>query len=331
VIIIDTALILGAGFSWVAGLPLANQLFDGEVLITSRRSEENFEEVINSWNDWKKGNPFKGAEQFISEVYLSPMSQIISWTLLVEYLTARLATPLKHDRGAYELRYAGRITRPINNPIYDYFWDILLNKFNLEAVITFNYDLIVERGLRHRQMKRKNRPGVYYGGIPLPQILKGAALPFTIFKPGTYEELTGSIPLFKLHGSLNWGQENGNLVLYQDLRAAFRRKGKAQIIPPVEEKEIPKWLFRIWESAKEVLSQAQVWFICGYSLPEYDKAVRRLFLDAVSRGKPKEILISDPAAEVLAKRWKSISPNSEIKLLPGLPDVLKCLNAMAEL
>ena len=45
---------------------------------------------------------------------------------------------------------------------------------DLQAVITFNYDLLIERGLRHLQMRR-GRPGIYYGGFPRPQVLKGLA------------------------------------------------------------------------------------------------------------------------------------------------------------
>lgn len=321
-IIINTTLILGAGFSSIAGLPLTNQLFEGEVFTASKRSEIDFEEVIRCWNDWKSKNPLLSAEQFLTEIYFSPMTMLISWTSVVEYLTARLATPLKYDRGAFNPRYAGRITKPLNIETYEKFWDAILSQFNLQSIITLNYDLLVERGLRHRQMIRKNRPGIFYGGILLPQVLKGSALPFNSISSGKYEELTGRIPLYKLHGSLNWGKENGKLVLYQDQRPAFRRKGIAQIIPPIEKKETPIWLSKIWESAEEALSKSEIWFICGYSLPEYDLGIRELFISAASRGNLKRIILSNPEAQLLANLWKSISPNSEINLLPGLPDAI---------
>jgi hypothetical protein len=86
-------------------------------------------------------------------------------------------------------------------------------------------------------MRRSNRPGIYYGGLGRPQVLKGTALPFSAGKSDRFIELEGTIPLYKLHGSLNWGLEAGALRLYQDLRPAFRHGGDAQIVPPVVERK----------------------------------------------------------------------------------------------
>jgi hypothetical protein len=54
--------------------------------------------------------------------------------------------------------------------------------------------------------------------------------------------MTGSVPIYKLHGSLNWSLEGKVLVLYQDMRAAYRARGNAAIIPPTPEKPVPSWL-----------------------------------------------------------------------------------------
>ena len=39
--------------------------------------------------------------------------------------------------------------------------------------MTTNYDILIERELRHKGMRRVFGPGFYYGGIPKPQLLRG--------------------------------------------------------------------------------------------------------------------------------------------------------------
>ena len=64
-----TALILGAGFSHVAGLPLAKDLFDSEFLIPSRAANRRYEAVLREWRAWKLTHPAQGPELFLSELY----------------------------------------------------------------------------------------------------------------------------------------------------------------------------------------------------------------------------------------------------------------------
>jgi hypothetical protein len=66
--------------------------------------------------------------------------------------------------------------------------------------------------------------------------------------------MTGSVPIFKLHGSLNWSLEGGKVIMYQDARAAFRKGGNAAIVPPVPEKSIPLWLKEVWEESNVALN-----------------------------------------------------------------------------
>jgi hypothetical protein len=67
-------------------------------------------------------------------------------------------------------------------PEHNAFWELVLSHFALSAVVTTNYDLLAERGLRHRPMQRPKRPGIHYGGLIRPKILKGTALPFSVIK-----------------------------------------------------------------------------------------------------------------------------------------------------
>jgi hypothetical protein len=321
----STTLILGAGFSFVAGLPLAKDLFNCEFFVPSKAAERRYEAVLQSWREWRSRRPDQGPEQFLTEIYQSPKIGPVPWSWATEMVAAILATPLPHDRGPYQLRYANRITRPVNVPRHDAFWGVLLSNFQISAVVTTNYDLLIERGLRHRPTQRPRRPGFYYGGLRRPQILKGTALPFSVAKAERQIELIGSIPLYKLHGSLNWGLSHGLLSLYQDNRPAFRHGGDTQIIPPIFEKEAPSWLRNVWDEAKHALASCSTWIVCGYSLPVYDHLVIQLFADAAERRQLNEIIILDPNSQNLEERWKGIAPNTAIRTLPGIPEGLSHL------
>jgi SIR2-like domain len=186
-------------------------------------------------------------------------------------------------------------------------------------VITTNYDILVERVLRHRTMRRPSSPGCFYGGLARPQILRGAAQPFSRWAPEDIIEMTGTIPVFKLHGSLNWTLNGRCIVAFQDMRPAFRHGGTAAIIPPVPEKPVPPWLHEIWREAESSLRRSDVWVMCGYSMPAYDTEVLRL-LKTGGTGRPLTIFLLSPKADALQKRWTGLLPEASIICLPGLPE-----------
>src|ERR1019366_6191134 len=175
----------------------------------------------------------------------------------VELIGAALATPLSSDTTTKNFRYGARVTFPFLCTSHSAFWCEITRKASHAAALTTNYDILIERGLRHKRMRRVFGPGFYYGGIPKPQLLQGTFLPWADY--GSHLELEGAIPLYKLHGSLNWSRATEGLELFQDLRPAFRGGGDAAIIPPVPEKEIPAWLQPVWDSAEEELGALSSW------------------------------------------------------------------------
>jgi hypothetical protein len=126
------------------------------------------------------------------------------------------------------------------------------------------------------------------------------------------------VPLMKVHGSLNWIVRVGEISIYQDARAAFRRGGDAAIVPPMPEKEIPTWLHPVWTEAERYLAHADCWVVCGYSLPQYDMAMREM-LSRAAVGKRKTLFLLDPVSEQLRPRWQEVAPQAEIGCLLGLP------------
>jgi hypothetical protein len=136
--------------------------------------------------------------------------------------------------------------------------------------------------------------------------------------------MTGTIPVYKLHGSLNWSLTDGAIVAYQDMRPAFRHGGNAAIVPPIPEKGIPPWLAAVWREAAQALRQSAVWVVCGYSAPDYDIEVLRLLREAGAH-RPLRVLLSSPDSDDRVAHWKKIVPDADVIPLPGLPSGIRVI------
>jgi len=317
---VKTACIVGAGYSYVVGLPLARDLLISSVAATSDGAATRFYAVRQDYLRWQDENPARNPEVYLLDLYnniLVRPSPPFSWA--VELIAASLATPRGTDARSTNPRHGVRILNPSHCTERTAFWRTVLNLFGSTAAITTNYDLLIERSLRHRPMKRGFGTDCYYGGLLRPQILKGSALPFTVHEPRRcWVELSGSTPVYKLHGSLNWACGKVQLELYQDLRPAFRKGGDAAIVPPFPEKKVPSWFQSVWDEAETELADATFWIVCGYSLPNYDLAIRSMLRRAADTHE-KHIFLLDPRSEVIFESYKSMAPDAEIHSLPGLP------------
>jgi len=320
------SVILGAGFSHAAGLPLAGQLFDSDVLVTSRTMERRFESVWAGWRNYRDTHSSAFPELFLQELYAAAQDPVgllgadSLWRSAIALVAAALATPQGDDMpGVRNPRYAGRVTIPVRSAVHTGFWNAIIASVSLRSVVTLNYDILAERGLRHRRMKVKPRPGFYYGGFAQPQNLKGLAQPWSVHDPQRVVTLTGSVPLFKLHGSLSWADEGEGLVMYQDQRPALRSLGSPLVVPPIAEKERPMWLAPVWEGAASALSESDVWIVCGYSLPAYDREVNALLASCTADG-PRRVLLLDPYADALLPRWQAVAPRATVTPLQGIPE-----------
>lgn len=312
------AVILGAGWSRVAGLPLAKELMSARYLVLSMAAEDRLVQVRRRWESWRVDNP-GDPEVFFGEAYNSAVSGI-PWGWVVEYVRTVLAVPPNWS-GAHNPRYADSLMLVTHCPAQVEFFRAITARFNLKAVITTNYDLLAERSLRCRPMKRYGR-GFHYGGLPFPQVAYGNGLPFSRETRVRTLDICGGIPLYKLHGSLNWVLEGTRIRITQDSRPALRAKAVSAIVPPTPEKQVPMWLGPVWSGAGEALSSADWWVVCGYSLPDYDLEIRNLLGRAASAHATTGVLLIDPSSQSIAERWKNVAPNAQIRHLPGLPDAL---------
>lgn len=73
----------------------------------------------------------------------------------------------------------------------------------------------------------------------------------------------------------------------------------------------------VWEQAFATLVNVDVWIVVGYSMPEYDTEVRRLFSAADHR---QHVIIYDPSAERVASAFSAVSPMASFEFHPGLAE-----------
>jgi hypothetical protein len=317
---------LGAGYSFIAGVPLARDLLrPNYVLGLSEGSRKRFAAVREHYENWQQHHPADYPEQYLGGLYSGLLKDAPPWNWAVEYVCAVIASagspPASLNRNP---RYSNRLNRPSKYTVYRRFWSVVLSKAEELAILTTNYDILIEQTLRHRPMQRPPSPGCFYGGLPRPQQLKGAAQPFSRWSPERFIEMTGRVPVYKLHGSLNWSLTGETLVMYQDMRAAYRSGGNAAIIPPIAEKSVPNWLQPVWYEAEAALRNSGVWVICGYSAPVYDTEVLQL-LKKGAAGRSLRIFLLSPDSDFLRVRWNNLNPEADIVPLPGLPEGIQAL------
>jgi hypothetical protein len=317
-----TALFLGAGFSYAAGMPLTNDLLCGDTYATSKAAVEEWNALLDDYGRWSANNPLRGVEEYLAELYsLEVGNRAHLWPIAVRLIAATLGAERHGEAVAGRARYASMITRSYRDQTHRAFWDVVLHRFNVSGVVTTNYDVLIERSLRHRPMKY--RPGFHYGGFPVPLEAIGWVNPY---RPSWDRERTvirGHIPLFKLHGSVNWFVEYGHIEVYSDTRPSFRLKKVCSIVPPTPHKDIPRWLKPVWDGAHKCLSEVDQWIVCGYSLPEYDAMVRDLLRTSVSN--PKTVVLLDPNSGRDKERWGDLLRGVTVVPLPGLPEGITLL------
>ncbi|HSH60533.1 MAG TPA: hypothetical protein VK988_13030 [Acidimicrobiales bacterium] len=187
------------------------------------------------------------------------------------------------------------MTKPSPATLHHAFLARVLRKYELAGVVTTNYDLLAERTLRHRPMVRPPAPGFTYAGLP-EEPLQGSSA-FSVRHK--WVNLTGTVTLCKLHGSLNWVASGDGLHAYADCRPAFRSGATSYIVAPKPEKTVPARLEPIWKAAATLLASAEEWIVVGYSAPKYDTAACDLL--AAAAGASGHIRVVDRDRRVVER------------------------------
>lgn len=162
------------------------------------------------------------------------------------------------------------------------------------VIITFNYDLLVERALT------TYRPVVGFQGDGPPYVVQGTqtVYPAPSATPTSWGDeraaYDGSFQILKMHGSLNWYWAQGNeatLTRVNDdavLGQALQRKRSDLtgtrnldrfLIPPVTSKDSyynVTLVHMLWREAYEAIQRASRLTIIGYSMPAGDRIAAEL-------------------------------------------------------
>ncbi len=322
----SVALVLGAGFAVAGGLPATGGLMDGKVRLVSRQQEQRVGEVLASWDTWRRrhgddaaaflGAAYRGEVPTANEQVLP--GSALPWLWVAQYLAVRVSEHTTGTRAGSSPRHFERLTTPSDVRSHRQLLSEVCSRGRLAGVVTSNYDLLAERVLRHRRVRGRPTPGCHYGGLPGPQIAFGSATPWRQ-RDGSRNEtitLTGALPLCKLHGSLNWErqglpgvQDEGPVKLWQDLRRSYRLDAPPAIVAPIPETEPPVWLALVWRAAARTLENADEWIVVGYSLPDYDVAIRGLLSRAAHR---QRVVVRDHLAADILPRYAALLPDCEV-------------------
>ena len=303
----SVAIILGAGFSVAAGVPLANQLFERRPDMDRVIRERLVERVVSHWNRWRLRTN-RSAEEYLSELAESKLREWHDAVWFVGLTIASRMGELRSVGGRLQLTKHYLARRSV--AIHERFWTTVFRRRSDVSVITTNYDILAERGLRSEPRPRVPRPGFNYGFGP--EALSGGGYPYS-YARGL--RAAGQVPLLKLHGSVSWSMEHGVLVKYQDCRPAIR--GDAAIVAPIVGKSVPAYLEATWQAAKGRLSMASTWLVVGYSLPAYDRLVRTLLYESTTSNTRIHVFDPDP---VVARRFRAELPRARVHGHPGLPE-----------
>lgn len=120
--------------------------------------------------------------------------------------------------------------------------------------ITFNYDTVLEDALHDLRIP------VTYGsslGTPLAKI----------------KSALGSVPVFKLHGSVNWARtsdEGGPIKIFSDYAALAKEEFIPDLVPPTWKKIFENEIEDVWDEAISKLNTATRIIVIGFSLPPTD-------------------------------------------------------------
>lgn len=105
-------MILGAGFSFVGGLPLASMLFEGgEEPAAKKGFDQNaMQRVKDAYTIWKKKHPNSGAEQYLSFLYDTSFSK--------DLFGHEIHDQLWNQTISYVLRKLVKVTNATHEPYY---------------------------------------------------------------------------------------------------------------------------------------------------------------------------------------------------------------------
>lgn len=315
-----TVFILGAGFSYDAGIPL-----QGELLSTildynfPDKLDEHRKPVVDFIKNVFGLKKSQSKDLALEDIY-TPLHQSISKN---EYLKKYSPEELKKIENSLNLLIShvideGREGFSSNSEYVNAFIELLINNKRKKttdhfSVFSLNWDILLDK----RIFTEINNEGVIDYACHCVGFREDRMLPPLVAK----ERGLFTIKLLKLHGSLNWvtcpkcrrlfvnkrGKE-GMRSFEEKLDCRFCRgvKLNAALLLPSFKKDFEKFHFQsIWNQAAIELSEATKIVFMGYSFPLADYDFRSLITKHVGKVKVDVVLkSSDEKENEEEKRYK---------------------------
>lgn len=320
------ALIVGAGASKGAFLSGARTPpLDSEFLATAKelfdkggRTSNNLliSEGKEVWREFKRNLKNIGLEQ----------KSLVDWRLetLTTYLEARANVNFENKAGRPAL-YRNALDRL--NRVICYVLSLsggdktcrvhkeMINFFSPKAVISFNYDLILDQTLLG--LGKLNWAASTYSKGKTVEVWTGKKRSNRTWYKKRRRSTSG-VTLYKLHGSIHWQRlQRGGPYIVSGVRTFPFKDGHPMeyakppktplIVPPVAAKMQIADLGSLWTAAHKELKASSTWVIWGYSFPQTDTITSVLLKTCVkdARGKKKRVIIINPDSTV-SERVKAL-------------------------
>ncbi len=323
-----TVLILGAGSTRALGnnKPVAKKPpLDADFFEIARLGKVNelnevsdvLNELVGEYSTSIKQSLERAATYLYLKAIDSPAGSpyhkgFVSFLRLLQVVLASTTNPLKVGKSSLLYRFLLNELKTAETPD------------NL-SVITFNYDLMVERALD--EIASNNGEEIFQ----LPGCYRLKDITSTTKINGQPQFSNGGnlhegVEVLKLHGSMNWlsvhtSDEPMPRTLFAPNREIHvadspniswnlnwkRNKRKMYmkpiIVPPVSGKRgmMHKGFDRLWDLAGERLRNADRIVVAGYSCPPLDIEARMLLSESLRKNDSKKLYVIDPSAESAAK------------------------------
>lgn len=336
----DNVIILGAGASYDAGIPLLGNFIDKMIELSatgrgprgplSAEDKSILHEALKIRNTIESYHARVTIDQFNLEQILSVLvfetqigkknskQDLAKFTRAIA-TTIEITCNVLHDGNLEKIQSEG-------SEIYQAFWLNLFNLYpqrlqNIPTILSFNYDLVLERaflqsiiGYKYEELWRKAKIDGIEIDLQNENSVKNRfklknqmfekyvkrgddhfleRMPGYILDEKYNPESTDftSVKLLKLHGSLNFSKEK-----ITEKSSIVNSSSNAAIIPPVFNKSDSNFASPIWKTALESLRNCKNLIICGYSLPTSDTYMQYFLKAALGPNRVlNRIFVFDPA------------------------------------
>jgi len=332
----DNVILFGAGASADAGIPMLDSFVDRmwEYAIRGKVGAElissDDQEILRKADQLRVELERYNSRAFFDNRNIEDILSLLSFEAIADGQRSKYDHMVKAIARTIELscsfRFKKSLERPLGGIDYHGFWHCLLHseiRNAFPALITFNYDLVLERSLwehfhflQEMDEKRvvKSAQIQYHHGI-YDFIVRGEPYQYDYtvnrhrpdYREGEMARIYWEgepdikIPYLKLHGSLNWDSEHPSQPTIQRDNKTFPTSyptmvvEKPLILPPVFNKTDAIKINGVWEAALKILRNAKNIIIVGYSLPKTDIYMQYFLKSAVGpNSNLQRIIVFDP-------------------------------------